>query len=175
MVIICRTSSNAAGKVAKPANQDLRRVPTSECRASHAQVCSSGVRIDRFQALVVVHGFMVSADANRVCEPWSEDVSLLQRQELSRAQSIELNVIQSVRRRVRSFVEHVCAEKTVIVSEFVIHPRGKKVFVDNLLARERIRPRIPVSKDSAGIGQVVEGKVLSDSWVDSDLMCATRI
>src|SRR5437763_9826320 len=145
MVIICRTSSNAAGKVAKSANQDLRRVPTSECRASHAQVCSSGVRIDRFQALVVVHRFMVSADANRVCEPWSEDVSLLQRQELSGAQSIELDVIQSVRRRVRSFVEHVCAEKTVIVGKHVIHARGEKVSVDNQLARKTKSFHIPGS------------------------------
>ena len=95
-------------------------------------------------------------------------MSLLQRQELSRAQSIELDVIQSVRRRVRSFVEHVCAEKTVIVGKLVIHARGEKVFVDNLLARKSKYSQIAVAPGNGTlVGKMVKSEVRLHRRIDS--------
>src|SRR5207249_5923448 len=93
---------------------------------------------------------------------------LLQRSELSRRERGELNVIQSVRRRVGRFVEHVCAEQAVVIRDLVVDPSGKKVFVDDLLADKGEFSGVSVPKNRA-VGQMVESEVLRRRWIYGDL------
>ena len=115
VIKIRRAAANAAGKIGKPTNQNLRGGATRKRRTSDAKIFSGSIGINRRQALVVVYRFMVSTQPNRVHEARREDMRLLQGRELSRRQGGELNVVQSVRRCVRSPVKHVSTEQAVVI------------------------------------------------------------
>ena len=93
MVKIGRAASNSSCKVTEAADKNLGRLATRKCSASNTQIGPGCVGIDRFQALVIVHCFVVATNTNRVCEPRREDVSFLDRKKLSRGQRVELNVV----------------------------------------------------------------------------------
>src|SRR5213080_47989 len=136
MVKIGRAASNSSRKVTQTADKNLSRLATRKRSASNTQIDPGCVGIDRFQALIIVYRFVVSANAERIREAWREDVGFLHRNELPRSQCVELNVIQPVGSRVGCPVEHVRAEQTILCRKSVVHTAGKKVFVDHLLSGE---------------------------------------
>src|SRR6266567_4609487 len=174
MVKIGRAASNSSRKVTQTADKNLSRLATRKRRASNTQIDPGCVGIDRFQALIIVYSFMVATNTDGIHEAWREDVCFLQRNELSRRQRGELNVIQSVRRRVGRFVEHVCAEQAVAIRDLVVDPSGKKVFVDDLLADKGEFSGVSVPKNRA-IGQMVKSEVLRRRWIYGDLSCRAGI
>src|SRR5437660_11148400 len=133
MVKIGRAASNSSRKVTQTADKNLSRLATRKRSASNTQIDPGCVGIDRFQALIIVYSFMVATNTDGIRETWREDVCLLQRSELPRRERGELNVIQSVRRRVGRFVEHVCAEQAVGISVLVDDGSGKEGFSVELL------------------------------------------
>src|SRR5215472_1844514 len=137
VVKVGRAASNSSCKVTQTADQHLSRLATRKRGTPNTQIGPSCIGIDRFQALIIVYSFMVATNTDGIREAWREDVCLLQRGELSRRERGELNVIQSVRRRVGRSVEHVCAEQAVAIRDLVVDPSRKKVFVDDLLACKR--------------------------------------
>ena len=158
MVKIGWAPAHSARKVTEPADKNLGCVAALKSCATDAQVGPRGIRIERLQALIVVYRLVIPANTNGIGEARCKDVRLLYRKELPRGQCVELNVIQSVRRRVRGFVEHVRTEQTVIAGEPVIDARRKEVLADDLLPRERVFSGVPVAQDWS-IGQMIESKV----------------
>src|SRR5437660_9521029 len=94
MVEIGRAAAHPTCKVRDSTDQNLGRIPSGKCRAPDADIGPGRVRLDRFQALILVYLFVVAANAERIREPWREDEGFLHRNELPRSQRVELNVLQ---------------------------------------------------------------------------------
>src|SRR5216684_9053106 len=147
MVEIGRATAHPARKVTNSAtDQNLGRSPPRKRRAPDAKIDPVGVRIDRFQTLIVGYRFVVATNSERVREPRREDMGFLQGSELSRGQCVELNIIQSVGRRVGCLVVHVRAEQTILVRKSVVNAGRKEVLIDDLLSGKR-----ECSEISAGV------------------------
>ena len=78
---------------------------------------------------------------------------------LTGSQSVELDVVQAVRRRVRSSIKHISSEQAVIVGELVIHASSEEILVHDLLAGEGKYSDVAVATSQRLLGQVVEREI----------------
>src|SRR6266404_3591203 len=166
MVEIGRAAAHPTRKVRDSAiDQNLSCIPACKRRATDSEIGPRRVRIDRFQALVVVHCFVVASDAEGIRKCRCEDMSFLYRRELPRGQCVELNVIQSVGRGIGRLIVHVGTEQTVLVGKSVIHTTGKKVFVNHLLSGEGEHSKVAIASYEWVLRCRVEGEVRLCGWV----------
>src|SRR6266404_8430366 len=116
MVKVRWAATDAAGKVADTAaNQNLRCIPARKGRSPDAEVNPGGVWINCLQAFIVAYSFMVAADAKGIREGRREEMRFFNGRKLPRGQRGEFHIVQSVGRRVRSFVVHVRTDKAVFL------------------------------------------------------------
>jgi len=146
MVQISWQSTDTARQKRGATDLDLSGITT--CERTQTTIRRNSINCSN--ALVVIYGLVVKAESDGIDKGGCEAVGFLGRQELSRAEAAQFDVIHAIWSRVRGPIKHVSSIQAVFFRELMVDARGNKVFIHNLLASESESGSVSVPEDGEG-------------------------